>query len=101
MLHINVLYIYPKIIEINKEINLFRIIDNNIKETLVFYCKKGSNYKIMMMDTMSGENKEVLGVSKIEGVETFIKNIEESEGIIKSLNSLEDIKKYILNLKCK
>ena len=101
MLHINVLYIYPKIIEINKEINLFRIIDNNIKETLVFYCKKASNYKIMMVDTMSGENKEILGVSKIEEVGTFIKNIEESEGIIKSLNSLEDIKKYILNSKCK
>ena len=55
----------------------------------------------MMMDTMSGENKEILGVSKIEEVGTFIKNIEESEGIIKSLNSLEDIKKYILNSKCK
>lgn len=101
MLHINVLYIYPKIIEINKEINLFRIIDNNIKETLVFYCKKEAGYKIMMMDTMSGENKEILGVSKIEEVGTFIKYIEKSEGTIKSLNSLEDIKKYILNLKCK
>lgn len=101
MLHINVLYIYPKIIEINKEINLFRIIDNNIKETLVFYCKKESNYKIMMMDTMSGENKEILGVSKIVEVEKFIKDIEKSEGTIKGLNSLEDIKKYILNFKCK
>lgn len=101
MLHINVLYIYPKIIEINKEINLFRIIDNNIKETLVFYCKKESNYKIMMMDTMSGENKEILGVSKIGEVEKFIKDIEKSEGTIQGLNSLEDIKKYILNLKCK
>ena len=47
MLNINLVYIYPKIIEINNEIHLLRIIDQKLKESLVLYCIKEDNvYKI-------------------------------------------------------
>ena len=40
MLNINLVYIYPKTIEINNEMNLLRIVDKREKESLVFYYIK-------------------------------------------------------------
>ncbi|MGL4912577.1 MAG: hypothetical protein ACRC3Y_09110 [Romboutsia sp.] len=96
MLNINVLYIYPKIMEINNEINLFRIVDNNIKETLVIYGEKQiTNYKILMINTMSGEINTICEINESE-IESFIENIKVKDIISqKDLNSME---KYILNL---
>lgn len=98
MLNINVLYIYPKIIEINKEINLFRIIDNNIKESLVFYCKKEDVYNLFVIDTMSGVAEKLKDLNKLSEIDEFIKKVKGNEEQIKKLDDLEKAKKYILNL---
>ncbi|HSQ90099.1 MAG TPA: hypothetical protein VLM92_15005 [Romboutsia sp.] len=98
MLNINVLYIYPEIIEINKEINLFRIIDNNIKESIVVYCiKEKDNYKVVMINTMSGETNEIFNVKNIDELDILINKFKILEKEIIPMNNLEKIKKCILN----
>lgn len=97
-MNINVLYIYPKIIEINKEINLFRIIDNNMKESIVVYCIKGKgNYKVLMINTMSGETNEIFNVKNIDELDILINKFKILEKEIIPMNNLEKIKKCILN----
>lgn len=100
-MNINVLYIYPKIIEINKEINLFRIIDNNIKESLVFYSIKNSTYKVFVINTLVGDTKKVKELDNIDELDKFIEEIKKLECDIISLPNLEEIEKYILNLDLK
>lgn len=36
---ISLKYIYPNIIKVLDEINLFRVIDNNLRESIVVYAK--------------------------------------------------------------
>ncbi|WP_331681791.1 hypothetical protein [Romboutsia sp.] len=97
-MNINVLYIYPEIIEINKEINLFRIIDNNIKESIVVYCiKEKDNYKVVMINTMSGETNEIFNVKNIDELDILINKFKILEKEIIPMNNLEKIKKCILN----
>ena len=46
MLNINLVYIYPKTIEINNEMNLLRIVDKIEKESLViYYTKENKKYR--------------------------------------------------------
>ncbi|WP_270942432.1 hypothetical protein [Romboutsia lituseburensis] len=98
MLNINVLYIYPKIMEINKEINLFRIVDNNIKETLVIYGQKvQKDFKLLMINTMSGEIKNLGLVNELE-IEKYITKVKAKENEFTALKDLNEIEKYILNL---
>lgn len=98
MLNINVLYIYPKIMEINKEINLFRIVDNNIKETLVIYGQKvEKDFKLLMINTMSGEIKNLGLVNELE-IEKYITKVKAKENEFTALKDLNEIEKYILNL---
>lgn len=98
MLNINVLYIYPKIMEINKEINLFRIVDNNIKETLVIYGQKiQRDFKLIMINTMSGEIKNLGLINELE-IEKYITKVKTKENEFTALKDLNEIEKYILNL---
>lgn len=98
MLNINVLYIYPKIMEINKEINLFRIVDNNIKETLVIYGQKVQrDFELLMINTMSGEIKNLGLVNELE-IEKYITKVKAKENEFTALKDLNEIEKYILNL---
>lgn len=98
MLNINVLYIYPKIMEINKEINLFRIVENNIKETLVIYGQKvQKDFKLLMINTMSGEIKNLGLVNELE-IEKYITKVKAKENEFTALKDLNEIEKYILNL---
>lgn len=98
MLNINVLYIYPKIMEINKEINLFRIVDNNIKETLVIYGQKVQrDFELLMINTMSGEIKNLGLINELE-IEKYITKIKAKENEFTALKDLNEIEKYILNL---
>jgi hypothetical protein len=99
MLNINIIYIYPEIIEINKEINLFRIIDNNIKETIVIYSiKENNNYNIFMINTMSGETNKICNVNNIDELGILINKFKILEKEIIAINDLEKIEKYILKL---
>lgn len=98
MLNINVLYIYPKIMEINKEINLFRIVDNNIKETLVIYGQKVQrDFKLLMINTMSGEIQNLGLINELE-IEKYITKVKAKENEFTALKDLNEIEKYILNL---
>lgn len=98
MLNINVLYIYPKIMEINKEINLFRIVDNNIKETLVIYGQKVQrDFELLMINTMSGEIKNLGLINELE-IEKYITKVKAKENEFTALKDLNEMEKYILNL---
>ena len=99
MLNINIIYIYPEIIEINKEINLFRIIDNDIKETIVIYTiKQNDSYNVFMINTMSGETNEICNVNNIDELGILINKFKMLEKEIIAINDLEKIEKYILKV---
>ena len=97
MLNINLIYIYPNVIEINNEINLLRIIDKKFKESLVFYSIKEENiYKVYLINTMTGEVMHLINYNEKNGLNNLINNIKIKEEEIKKLNNLEIIEKYIL-----
>jgi hypothetical protein len=98
-MNITILYIYPKIKEINKEINLFRIIDNNIKETIIIYClKQKDSYKIFMINTMFGEAHEICNVADLVELEAIINKFKKLEKHIICIDNLQEIEKYILKV---
>jgi len=97
VLNINLVYIYPKIIEINNEIHLLRIIDQKLKESLVLYCIKEDNvYKISSINTMVGEVKYLINYNDENDLRKLVNNIKSKEKNIKEINNLEKIEKYIL-----
>lgn len=98
-MNISIIYIYPKIIEINNDINLFRIIDNNIKESIVAYATKENNiYKIMFTNTFTGEIDNIISLENINDIEIMVNNIQSKEKEIKEINDLNNIYKYILKM---
>lgn len=98
-MNISIIYIYPNIIEINNEINLFRIVDKNIRETLVFYAKNENyRYKIYVTNTMTGDNLNVCNIDNLENIDIFINKIKSNEDNIIGNKNLEKIEKYISNL---
>lgn len=99
MFNINLINIYPKFVDINNEINLFRIVDSKIKESLVFYCIKEKNiYKVYMINTMTGEDIHLKNYNEIYNLNKLIENIKSIEVDINKLESLEMAEKYILKL---
>lgn len=98
-MNITLLYIYPKIKEINKEINLFRIIDNNIKETIIIYClKEKDSYKVFMINTMFGEAHEICNVADLVQLDRIINKFKKLEKNIICIGNLQEIEKYILKV---
>ena len=92
---INIIYIYPNIDFINDEINICRIIDEKIKESLVVYgIRNNKNLKIYITNTMTGDNKLI---KEINNLNEFKENILSNEAKIKALKDLVEIEKYILN----
>lgn len=92
---INIVYIYPNIEFINNEINICRIIDNKIKETLVIFgIKEDNNLNIYITNTMTGDNIFVTKENDLNRINNFILS---KEAEIKKLEDLEKIEKYILN----
>lgn len=96
MLNINLVYIYPKTIEINNEMNLLRIVDEVVKESLVvYYTRENEKYKIYMINTSTGENNYIVSYDE-KNIDNFINIIKNIERDIKSLENLNNIEKYIL-----
>lgn len=92
---INIIYIYPNTDFINDEINICRIIDEKIKESLVVYgIRNNKNLKIYITNTMTGDNKLIKEIDKLN---EFKENILSNEAKIKGLKDLVEIEKYILN----
>ncbi len=99
MLNINLIYIYPETIEINNEINLLRIIDKKVKESLVFYCIKEENiYKVYVINTMTGQAIHLIDYNGKNSLDNLIDNIKTIEVDIKNLQGLDKIEKYILKV---
>lgn len=99
MLNISIVYIYPKIIKINKEINLFRIIDNNIKETIVLYAiNESDNYQVLMINTMTGDIINICNVNSLSKIDDLINKFKLNEENIINKGNLEEIQKYILKI---
>jgi hypothetical protein len=97
MLNINLLYLYPETIEINNEMNLLRIVDREQKESLVFYyVRENEIYKIYMINTLTGENTDLISYEGKNNINKFIHTINNVDMDLKSLNNLNDIEKYIL-----
>jgi predicted secreted protein len=93
---INIIYIYPNTDFINNEINILRIIDEKIKESLVIFgIKKNNNLDIYITNTMTGDNKLV---KIFYDINKFIEIIKSKEIEIKALEDLMEIEKYILNV---
>ncbi|RDY25506.1 hypothetical protein CHL78_017860 [Romboutsia weinsteinii] len=98
-MNISIIYIYPDIIEINNEINLFRIVDRNIKETLVFYAKNtNDSYQLYLTNTMTGDNRNFHNTDNLENINIWINKIKANEDNIIGNKNFEKIEKYILNL---
>lgn len=92
---INIIYIYPNTDFINDEINICRIVDEKIKESLVVYgIRNNKNLKIYITNTMTGDNKLI---KEINNLDEFKENILSNEVKIKALKDLVEIEKYILN----
>ena len=92
---INIIYIYPNTEFINDEINICRIIDEKIKESLVIYgVKDNKKLKTYITNTMTGDNKLI---KEIDNLNEFKENILSNESEIKNLKDLVEIEKYILN----
>ncbi|MEG2983920.1 MAG: hypothetical protein RR835_04415 [Peptostreptococcaceae bacterium] len=94
---IKIIYLYPDVDEIINEINLLRIVDNSIKESIVMYSKyNNSEYSVYTINTMTGNIDKVCILKDISELNTFINEFKTDEWKITNLESLELIEKYIL-----
>jgi len=99
MSNINLIDIYPQLLEINNEINLLRIVDKKVKESLVFYCSKDENtYKVYMLNTMTGQEAHIKNCKEKNSLKNLVENIKSVEININELETLEKVENYILKI---
>ena len=99
MSNINLINIYPQLLEINNEINLLRIVDKKVKESLVLYCSKYENtYRVYMLNTMTGEEVNIKNYSEKNNFKNLVENIKSVEININELETLEEVENYILKI---
>lgn len=96
---IEIFFVYPMMGIVNKESNLLRIVDNDLKESLVIYLMEENNqYNVYMMNTMTGIMSKLTtsqDLDEIDNLNDFLMSNKES--IMKG-EDLESIESYILNL---
>lgn len=96
---IEIFFVYPMSGIINKESNLFRIVDNHLKESLVIYLmEQDSKYNIYIINTMTGIINKLLTGKDLREVDKFNNLFIKSKDEIESYGDLETIEKYILKL---
>ncbi len=96
---INMFFVYPMMDIVNGESNLFRIVDNNLKETLVIYLITENNkYNINMINTMTGEINKILVANDSQELDSIIQVLIDSKKKIIKEKDLLSVEKYILNL---
>ena len=94
---IKLIYLYPQWGFLGDEINISRIIDDKIKETIIIYgIDKKQFIEIYMTNKYTGENKLINKVYSIDEIELFIQKLQYEEDNIKNQNDLFSIEKYIL-----
>ena len=73
---ISLKYIYPNIIKVLDEINLFRVIDNNLRESIVVYANNVDNqYHINMTNTNFGNIINICKLEKLLDVDKFMEKV--------------------------
>lgn len=96
---IEIFFVYLMMGIVNKESNLLRIVDNDLKESLVIYLMEENNqYNVYMMNTMTGIMSKLTtsqDLDEIDNLNDFLMSNKES--IMKG-EDLESIESYILNL---
>ena len=99
MSNINLIDIYPQLLEINSEINLLRIVDKKVRESLVLYCSKDENtYKVYMLNTMTGQEAHIKNCKEKNSLKNLVENIKSVETNINELETLEKVENYILKI---
>jgi len=99
MSNINLIDIYPQLLEINNEINLLRIVDKKVKESLVLYCSKDENtYKLYMLNTMTGQEVHIKNSNEKNNLKNLVESIKSAEIDINKLEALEEVENYILKI---
>lgn len=95
---IEIFFVYPIMGVVNKESNLFRIVDNDLKETLVIYLMEEKNqYNIYMTNTMTGNIEKIFTARDLDEVNKFNDLfIIKKDNLIKG-KGLDEIERYILN----
>lgn len=94
---IKLIYLYPQWGFLGDEINISRIIDDKIEETIIIYgIDKKQFIEIYMTNTYTGENKLINKVYSIDEIELFIQKLQYEEDNIKNQNDLFSVEKYIL-----
>lgn len=94
---IKLIYLYPQWGFLGNEINISRIIDDKIEETIIIYgIDKKQFIEIYMTNTYTGENKLINKVYSIDEIELFIQKLQYEEDNIKNQNDLFSVEKYIL-----
>ncbi|WP_027703198.1 hypothetical protein [Metaclostridioides mangenotii] len=96
---ISILYFYPDFVKINDEINLIRIVDNEIKEGIIIFAEaKGNEVILNLTNTNVGEVVPMLKLESVDKLVIAVNNIKENENKIKSLKDLSEIEKHVLKL---
>lgn len=99
MLKMKIICLYPNTIDIYGECNLFRIVDNIVKETIVVYYKKIKDvYEIKMINTMTGNLISLTSINELREIYELVEIIKHNESKIINLESLENVEIYISNL---
>ena len=84
---ISLIYIYPNIIKVLDEINLFRVIDNNLRESIVVYANK--NF---------GNIINICKLEKLLDVDKFMEKVIKYEKEIIEKEEFSKIEEYMLNI---
>lgn len=92
-------FVYPMMDIVNGESSLFRIVDNNLKETLVIYLiMENTKYSINMINTMTGEISKILIVNDLQEVDKINRILMDNKEKIIKEKDLYFVETYILKL---
>lgn len=92
-------FVYPMMDIVNGESSLFRIVDNDLKETLVIYLIMEDNkYSINMINTMTGEISKILIANDLQEVDKINRILMDNKEKIIKEKDLYSVEVYILKL---
>lgn len=99
---IEIFFVYPMMKIVNGESNLFRIVDNELKETLVIYLiKEKDKYNINMIKTITGETNNIFIANNLLEVYNLNSILNNNKDKIMNGKDLYSAEQYILNfMKC-
>lgn len=92
-------FVYPMMDIVNGESSLFRIVDNDLKETLVIYLiMENTKYSINMINTMTGEISKILIANDLQEVDKINRILIDNKKKIIKEKDLYSVETYILKL---